>query len=493
MTAGEIARNQPPSRAIPAMTCTAPAISRMGPSAISPCSRTSSNTITARPAAGPLTCNGEPASAPTMMPPMMPVIRPFSGGTPEATAMSMHRGIATRNTTIDAVKTRTRTVLRDGAPAAAAVTRVTSGAALQGVVRGESCRMRKRDGQRRVVTYRCEEPFLPVQCQNRAAVDIDEPAVQGDLAARDGCRDRGMRAQMRELADDVLERQNSYALDVIDIGITIAHHALRGMRVAQPRCHVWHLVECAWSQQRLHCSAARVAAHDDVRDTEPEHGLLDRGRHAAVGLCERRNDISSVTRDEQIARLRLQDELRHDARIRARDHQCLRTLAVGREPTVQVGVTGENVLLELEDAADDFVHASPFGTKETQNAACVCLVCAPRVTKHCWRGVARQLDLRAQPAFGASAQRELAARARNDAGRNREPETDASGIAPSCWIEPLEGLDDPLQICFGNAGPVVFHANAQRAVTRHQAYHHFVAVVAGVFRKIADGPLELAG
>jgi hypothetical protein len=40
------------------------------------------------------------------MPPMMPVISPFSGGTPEATAMPMQSGIATRKTTIEAVKSR---------------------------------------------------------------------------------------------------------------------------------------------------------------------------------------------------------------------------------------------------------------------------------------------------------------------------------------------------------------------------------------------------
>ncbi len=88
-----------------------------------PCSRTSSNTMTARPAAGPLTCSGEPASAPTTMPPMMPVIRPFSGGTPEATAMPMHRGIATRNTTIDAVKSRMNVVLRGWARSITEATR----------------------------------------------------------------------------------------------------------------------------------------------------------------------------------------------------------------------------------------------------------------------------------------------------------------------------------------------------------------------------------
>ena len=54
--------------------------------------------MTVSPAAGPLTCSGEPASAPTTRPPTMPVIRPAATGTPEAMAMPMHNGSATRNT-----------------------------------------------------------------------------------------------------------------------------------------------------------------------------------------------------------------------------------------------------------------------------------------------------------------------------------------------------------------------------------------------------------
>lgn len=41
-----------------------------------------------------------------MIPPMIPVISPFSAGTPEAIAIPMHKGIATRKTTIDAVRSR---------------------------------------------------------------------------------------------------------------------------------------------------------------------------------------------------------------------------------------------------------------------------------------------------------------------------------------------------------------------------------------------------
>ncbi|MNR24960.1 hypothetical protein D3C85_1420770 [compost metagenome] len=105
-TAGAVTRNQQPRRKRPASNCSRPANSRIGPSIATPCWRTSSNTSTARPAAGPLTCNGEPASQPTTMPPMIPVIRPLAGGMPEAMAMPMHKGRATRNTTTEASNSR---------------------------------------------------------------------------------------------------------------------------------------------------------------------------------------------------------------------------------------------------------------------------------------------------------------------------------------------------------------------------------------------------
>ena len=89
----------------PAATWIRPAISTTGPSAMMPCVCTSSNTSTASPAAGPLTSSGlNRRSLPTTMPPMIPEIRPAAGGTPEAIAMPMHSGTATRKTTIEARK-----------------------------------------------------------------------------------------------------------------------------------------------------------------------------------------------------------------------------------------------------------------------------------------------------------------------------------------------------------------------------------------------------
>lgn len=57
------------------------------------------NTITAKPAAGPLTPKFDPLMAPTTIPPTIPAIIPENKGAPEAKAMPKHNGVATRKTT----------------------------------------------------------------------------------------------------------------------------------------------------------------------------------------------------------------------------------------------------------------------------------------------------------------------------------------------------------------------------------------------------------
>src|SRR5690606_36871835 len=65
-------------------------------------------TITARPAAGPLTPRGEPLSEATIRPPTIPAIIPEKRGAPLARAIPKHSGNATRNTTILAGKSYLR-------------------------------------------------------------------------------------------------------------------------------------------------------------------------------------------------------------------------------------------------------------------------------------------------------------------------------------------------------------------------------------------------
>ena len=58
------------------------------------------NTITANPAAGPLTPRDEPLAIPTTIPPMIPDMMPENKGAPDARAIPRHKGMATKNTTI---------------------------------------------------------------------------------------------------------------------------------------------------------------------------------------------------------------------------------------------------------------------------------------------------------------------------------------------------------------------------------------------------------
>ena len=61
-------------------------------------------TITANPAAGPLTPKGEPLANPTTIPPTIPAIIPANRGAPDAKATPRHSGRATKNTTMLAGK-----------------------------------------------------------------------------------------------------------------------------------------------------------------------------------------------------------------------------------------------------------------------------------------------------------------------------------------------------------------------------------------------------
>ena len=58
------------------------------------------NTMTAKPAAGPLTPSGDPLATPTTIPPTIPAIMPANKGAPDARAIPKHNGTATKKTTM---------------------------------------------------------------------------------------------------------------------------------------------------------------------------------------------------------------------------------------------------------------------------------------------------------------------------------------------------------------------------------------------------------
>ena len=101
-TIGEIASAARPARLSPNRICRTPAPTVMAQVTAQPNWEISPATITVRPAAGPLTCSGDPPSAPATTPPTMAAISPASGGAPEAIAIPRDSGSATRNTTSEA-------------------------------------------------------------------------------------------------------------------------------------------------------------------------------------------------------------------------------------------------------------------------------------------------------------------------------------------------------------------------------------------------------
>ncbi len=98
-TTGEIARAARATRLSPSATCTTPAATVIKHVMPQPKSETRPATTTVSPAAGPLTCSGEPPNEPTMIPPTTAAMRPASTGAPEAIAIPSDRGSATRKTT----------------------------------------------------------------------------------------------------------------------------------------------------------------------------------------------------------------------------------------------------------------------------------------------------------------------------------------------------------------------------------------------------------
>ena len=69
-----------------------------------PNSSIAANTITANPAAGPLTPNADPLMRATITPPIIPATSPENKGAPEANEIPRQRGMATKVTTIPAGK-----------------------------------------------------------------------------------------------------------------------------------------------------------------------------------------------------------------------------------------------------------------------------------------------------------------------------------------------------------------------------------------------------
>src|SRR5580700_995769 len=202
-------------------------------------------------------------------------------------------------------------------------------------------------GDRMESTVRAE-PF------ENAGADVEEAAVQGDMAGVDRIPDPRKRHQVVERQADRLVLANVLARLRRRL-----HGALpRRLGDTHPLADEVRRLDRRAVQERFDAAAHGVAEHDDLADRKRPHRELD-GRADPVRLvvgAVRRGDVGDVADDEQLARPGVEHHLRVGAAVRAGDDQRAGTLAEAaqRFEAFALGLPGTGT--EAAIAFDQVVH-----------------------------------------------------------------------------------------------------------------------------------------
>jgi hypothetical protein len=114
----------------------------------------------------------------------------------------------------------------------------------------------------------------------------------------------------------------------------------------------------------LHPAAARVAEHDDMLHLERSNAELERRGNAvrlSIGLVGR-HDVGDVAHDEELARARVENDLRRHAGIAAADHHHFWRLPGFPELAIAVLLAAQAAVEESAIALDETLwkrHAGP--------------------------------------------------------------------------------------------------------------------------------------
>ncbi len=187
-----------------------------------------------------------------------------------------------------------------------------------------------------------------------ARFDVVDPAVQREAPFLEREPHGRMRLQVGQLRDDVLAHHRVDPFALAAMRARLVHDPCR-IGIAQPVANGRHVVHALAGRNRGHRTAIGMPADHDVRHAQRGDRIFDRRRHAARLRAVRRHDVARVADHEQVARLALRDELRHEPAIRARDEQRPRILAAC-EIAKQRGARRIGVALELQEAFDDVLH-----------------------------------------------------------------------------------------------------------------------------------------
>src|SRR5207249_806065 len=105
-------------------------------------------------------------------------------------------------------------------------------------------------------------------------------------------------------------------------------------------------------------SALRMSADHDIADMEIFDGEFDRRRSGIriAARLGRRDNVSDILDNEEIARLALRDQLCQYARIRAGDEKCMGILPIARKLAEKLAVIAELILMKFVNAFDQPLH-----------------------------------------------------------------------------------------------------------------------------------------
>src|SRR3984957_8903564 len=187
-----------------------------------------------------------------------------------------------------------------------------------------------------------------------AGADVEEAAVERDMAGFDRILDPRKRHQVVERQADRLVLANILA----HLGRRLHGAVPRRLGDAHPLADEIRSLDRRAVQERFDAAAHGVTEHDDLADRKRPHRELD-GRADPVRLvvgAVRRGKVGDVADDEQLARPGVEHHLRVGAGVRAGDDQRARPLAEAAErfETLALGLPGAGA--EAAIAFDQVVH-----------------------------------------------------------------------------------------------------------------------------------------
>ena len=187
----------------------------------------------------------------------------------------------------------------------------------------------------------------PVSILNTQPAKRSEPFVEA-------VGDERELAEVLELDEHVLLDRRGEALVVAEVRVTLAHDRADALGLIDPPLHEREVLDALRIEQRAHRAAERVAADDDVLHAEHLDRVLD-GRRRASGQRRVGDDVADVAHQKEVPGLRVRDQVRHDARVAARDEERLGVLSL-RELREELFVGREVLGLKRVDAKGEFLH-----------------------------------------------------------------------------------------------------------------------------------------